>query len=288
MRSRLKCNNNYRCNENIITKASTTSNSSQSGETGKEDTDMGGTGGDDNEVIRDGKDENQRENKEQEDGGDDRDKDNKPNRQIKIIDPKDMIHKEFTISHHLSTYTNYESMQEARKLTTEMQKKDPTIVFYPLNKYSYPQPRTINNITDNFLHKEHQFQEFFYTIRNNNQTKYVFIVTMVLFDTELKQEMKYYLESNKLYMNSAAIDADTLCTVGWFKNLRPDLVNFKSLKEKLMKHYDHTIMNQLDKTQKEQLNDLTDPIKVDVRFGVVKAGTKNHPLKHCAPVITCS
>ena len=100
--------------------------------------------------------------------------------------------------------------------------------------------------------------------------------------------MKYYLESNKLYINSTAIDADTQYTAGWFKNPRPELVNFRSLHEELMKHYNNIMMNELDKMQKEQLNNLTNPIKFDVQSGLIKAGNKNHPLKLCAPVITCS
>ena len=89
-------------------------------------------------------------------------------------------------------------------------------------------------------------------------------------------------------MNSTAIDANTPCTVGWFKNLRPDLVNFKSLREILIEHYDRITMNKLVETQKEQLSNLTDRIKFDVHFGIVKAGLENCPLKHRAPVITCA
>ena len=127
---------------NIITVvAGTSTNQSQSRGIGsKGDMLMGSTGGGNNDDIGNGngdrKGNEQREQKEQEGGGDDCNRDNAPNTQIKIIDPKDMIHKEFTISHHLSTYTNYESMDEVRKLTMEMQKKK--IVFHPSNKYSHP------------------------------------------------------------------------------------------------------------------------------------------------------
>ena len=136
-----------------------------------------------------------------------------------------MIHKKFTISHHSSTYPDYESYEAVRKLTLDMHIKEPSIVFHPSNKYLFPKPLTINNVSEKFPLKEHKF--LFHVFRNPKQTKYVFVVTMLSSDIELKRHIKYYLASNKLYMNSPAIDADTPYTVGWIKNLKPKLANFK-------------------------------------------------------------
>ena len=46
--------------------------------------------------------------------------------------------------------TDYDSYDQVRKLTLEMQIKEPSIVFHPSNKYSFPQPRTINNVSKEF------------------------------------------------------------------------------------------------------------------------------------------
>lgn len=85
-----------------------------------------------------------------------------------------------------------------------------------------------------------------------------------------------------------AIDMDIQFTAGWFKNMRLILFNYTSLYDELMKRINDITMNQLDKTQKEQLNNLTNPIKIEIKLGLIKAGDKHHPLKLCAPVITCS
>ena len=160
-------------------------------------------------------------------------------------------------------------------------------MFHPSNKYLFPKPCTINNVSKEFPQHEHKFQEFFHIIQNSKQTKYVFVVTMLLSDVELKQRMKYYLASSKLYMNSTAIDANTLYTAGWIENLKPELANFKSIKEDLLDHFNQIKTTELDETQKKQLNEMTEPIHFAVRYGIIKIGPGNCPLIHRAPVITC-
>ena len=150
----------------------------------------------------DGNDNNSGESKEKEDrekqGGEDgdEDKNNKSNKRIVINDPKDMKCKEFTILHHLLTYTDVNSIALLKKMVMEMQQKDQSIIFYPTNKRSRPQPCNIHFVEEDFLDKMYKFQEFFYTINNNNQTKYVFIVLTILTNVELKRQMKCFLDAN--------------------------------------------------------------------------------------------
>ena len=100
--------------------------------------------------------------------------------------------------------------------------------------------------------------------------------------------MKYYLESHKLYMNNTAIDADTLYTAGWIENLKPELTNFQDIKENLRIHYNRITTTEMDETQKRQLEEMTEPIQFDVRYGIIKVGPRNRPLIHRAPVIVCA
>ena len=46
-------------------------------------------------------------------------------------------------------------------------------------------------------------------------------------------------------------------------------------------------MTELDETQQKQLNELTEPIHFDVRYGIIKVGMGIRLLIHRAPVITC-
>ena len=89
-------------------------------------------------------------------------------------------------------------------------------------------------------------------------------------------------------MNSTAIDADTPYTAGWIENLKPELTNFQDIKEKLRIHYNRITTTEMDETQKRQLEEMTEPIQFDIRYGIIKVGPRDRPLIHHAPVIVCA
>ena len=177
----------------------------------------GGNDGNNGEGNGDGTGKENKKKKEGEDEDPNRNGNNPPKKGVQVFDAKTATRQEFEISYNQSTYTTIEGIPLIRKLMKEMQRKDPSIVFYPTNKTTNPQPRTINNVEEDFPNENeaHLFQEFFYSIKTPKQMIYKFDVTMVLADIEMKQRMKSYLNMNRLYMNSIAIDAGTT-VAGWF------------------------------------------------------------------------
>ena len=181
--------------------AGTSTNTSNSGGTGSNvDMQMGNTGWGNNGNNGDGNgDGTGKETERKKEGnGDDpnRNRNNPPKKEVQVFDAKTATRQEFNISYNQSTYTTIEGIPLIRKLMKEMQRKDPSIVFYPTNKITRPQPRTINNVDEDFPkeHEAHLFQEFFYSIKTPKQMIYKFDVTMQLTDIEMKNWMKSYLK----------------------------------------------------------------------------------------------
>ena len=110
---------------------------------------------------------------------------------------------------------------------------------------------------------------------------------MVLTDIEMKQRMKSYLNANRLYMNSIAIDAGTTVAAGWFENSKPDLFNYEYLNKILLDIIEDKIANDFDPTQLEQLDNMIEPIKTEVNRRWIYAGDPGDTIRLQAPIVLC-
>lgn len=96
-------------------------------------------------------------------------------------------------------YTTVEGVPQLKRLMSEMQRKDSSIIFHLTNKFTRPRPCTINNVNEDFPNEAHLLQGFFYYIKSPKQMIYMFDVTMALTDIEIKQRIKSYLNAKKVY-----------------------------------------------------------------------------------------
>ena len=117
---------------NIITCATGTSTESQQGGTDNDEDMDGAGGGEDDDIVNgtgDGKGNEGKGNEGGQGNDGDRTNNNPTIPRVKIVDPKDMVRKTFTISHLSSTYPDYKGHEQVRKLTLEMQIKNHRLCF---------------------------------------------------------------------------------------------------------------------------------------------------------------
>jgi hypothetical protein len=159
--------------------------------------------------------------------------------------------------------------------------KSPGTIFHPTNRNTSPTPRDIHNVNLDFPNTPEEFDDFFDQTTNRNRSNYRIYMkaTMSHNEKELQQRMFNYLRYNRIYLNSPFIDDNTLEMVGFIENGHSRLLYRPIIEMKIKKGLKEVIEGKiLSPTQKAQLKNLSNPIRVVCYSGTFQAGANDNPV----------
>ena len=200
---------------------------------------------------------------------------------VSIIDIAEMDTFTFTIGWNPKDYRGRDGKAVLRSLLRAIVHKSPGTVFHPTNRNTAPTPRDIHSVNNDFPNTPEEFDDFFDQNTNRNRSNYRIYMkaTMSHNEKELQQRMFNYLRYNKIYLNSPFIDDNTLEMVGFVENGHSRLLYRPGIELKIKKGIEEVVKgNTLSPTQKAQLRNLSNPIRVVCYSGTFHAGANTNPV----------
>ena len=200
---------------------------------------------------------------------------------VSIMDLAEMDTFTFTIGWNPKDYRGRDGKAVLRSLFRPILHKSPGTIFHPTNRNTSPTPRDIHTVNSDFPNTPEEFDDFFDQTTNRNRSNYRIYMkaTMSHNEKELQQRMFNYLRHNKIYLNSPFIDDTTLEMVGFIENGHSRLIYRPDIELKIKKGIEEVINGKmLSPTQKAQLRNLSNPIRVVCYSGTFQAGSNTNPV----------
>ena len=200
---------------------------------------------------------------------------------VSIMDLAEMDTFTFTIGWNPKDYRGRDGKAVLRSLLRAILHKSPGTIFHPTNRNTAPTPRDIHSVNSDFPNTPEEFDDFFDQTTNRNRSNYRIYMkaTMSHNEKELQQRMFNYLRHNKIYLNSPFIDDTTLEMVGFIENGHSRLIYRPNIELKIKKGIEAVINGKtLSPTQKAQLRNLSNPIRVVCYSGTFQAGSNTNPV----------
>ena len=200
---------------------------------------------------------------------------------VSIMDLAEMDTFTFTIGWNPKDYRGRDGKAVLRSLLRAILHKSPGTIFHPTNRNTAPTPRDIHSVNSDFPNTPEEFDDFFDQTTNRNRSNYRIYMkaTMSHNEKELQQRMFNYLRHNKIYLNSPFIDDTTLEMVGFIENGHSRLIYRPNIEIKIKKGIEEVINGKtLSPTQKAQLRNLSNPIRVVCYSGTFQAGSNANPV----------